>query len=595
MKTLIELYKSAAQSVGLVSNEQGFLSTVLPGSDTPKPWMVETKRVVLPVKEQLELSDWSNRIGFHPLLQNVASGDSRVMDKFRDRMNAYADFVLGMLLNDIGKLALKEEMHREMTPPQAAYLGPFQDADARFIKLLYDLVTTKRISKKNHEFVHFSVIKGRVWEGQKRSRVAVMHFPLYEHLPADNKGVSLLGFTLRQKDVKMLRAMYKLIFPFIDTKAECEFGSDSMVGPSFEALMTIYGKFTAEINKAVGILEPVIDTSTALLIVDDWRQDIANVDKLLPEIRHIPMLEGNAPSVRVEQASAPQRIGENMQFPTMGAPVAQTSHIAPVIAASVIPETIKLQEAPMQMNDGLPPPRFKLGTSAPTVSGVDARHQLPSTMNNEGNGPAVIGYGRHVHSSTPINSHAGVSVGQQASFQNPQMMGQAQFAGNVLSGQVINNTPQAMKIPDSARMVNGVMYIPLEANGVSAAPQGSIIIDNRVYVPFGQVAGIQTGAPGMQVGMQGGFNPAQNRFGQQGAQVVTDPSQVPGLTADEINYYRSNPVMWQTVLANMQQTGIQQAANMAATRQTQVPNYLQRAVATAQQQQQENTGFFPRR
>ena len=597
MKSLIELYKSAAQSVGLVSNEQGFLSTVLPGSDTPKPWMVEAKRVVLPVEEQLKLSDWSGRIGFHPLLQNVASGDSRVMEKFRDRMNAYADFVAGMLFNDIGTLALKEEMHRDMTPPQAAYLGPFQDADARFIKLLYDLVTTKRISKKNFEFVSFSVIKGRTWNGQKRSRVAVMHFPLYEHLPADNKGVTLLGFTLRQKDVKMLRAMYKFIFPFIDTKTECEFGSDSVVGPSFEALMTIYGKFAAEINKAVAVLEPVIDTSTALLIVDDWREDIANVDKLLPEIRHIPMLEGNAPSARIEQAAAPQRIGENAQFPTMAAPVAQTQHIAPVMAASAIPETIKLQEAtPVQTSNGLPPPRFKLGTSAPTVSNVDARHQLPQTMNSEGNGPAVIGYGRHVHSSTPTNSHAGVSVGQQASFPAQQMTGQAQFAGNVLGGQVMHNpaTPQAMKIPDSARMVNGVMYIPLEANGVAAAPQGSLIIDNRVYVPFGQIAGVQAGAQGMQIGMQGGFASPQGRFGNQGVQAVTDPSQVPGLTAEEINYYRSHPHVWQTVLANLQQNGMVQAASTMNNRQTAVPNYLQRAVATAQLQQQDQAGFFRR-
>lgn len=583
MKNLIELYTSAAQSIGIVADNQGFLSTLLPGSDTAKPWMIETKRVVLPIEEQLKTPDWSNRVGFHPLLQNVASGDSRVMEKFRDRMNASADFTMGMLFHDIGTLALKEGMHQDMTPTQASYLGPFKDADARFIKLLYDLTTTKRISKKANEFIHFSVIKGRVWDGQKRSRVAVMHFPLYDKLPADNKGTTLLGFTLRQKDVKMLRTMHQYLFPFIDDRAQCEFGSDSKIGPSFEALMTIYGKFAEVINTAVAILEPVIDSSNALFIVNDWQDDIKQVEKLLPEIRHIPMLEGNAPSERIAQVSAPQRIGENVQLGS--APIIPSNFVAPVIASSTIqqpPHAVQVQ--PQQTNNGNPPPRFKLGSSAPTISGVDARHQLPGDM---GNDPAVIGYQRHVHTSNPPTTHAPVHQVQQSSFPQ-QQMGQSQFAGNVLTGQPAHNinTPQAMKIPDTARLVNGTMYIPLESNGVSAAPPGVIIIDNRAYVPFGQM--------GMAPAMNSAFAPANNsRFGQQ--QQVTDPSQVPGLTADEVNFYRSNPVMWQGVLQQMQQQGVQQANSVMATRQNAIPNYLQRAVQTAQEQQQQNNGFFPRR
>ena len=48
MKTLIDLYKSILSSAGLVSDSQGFVSSLLPGSDTPKPFSVEAKRLVLP-------------------------------------------------------------------------------------------------------------------------------------------------------------------------------------------------------------------------------------------------------------------------------------------------------------------------------------------------------------------------------------------------------------------------------------------------------------------------------------------------------------------------------------------------------------------
>lgn len=591
MKTLIELYSSAAQSIGIVSDNQGFMSTLLPGADSPKPWVIEQKRVVLPVEEQLKQHDWSGRIGFHPLLQNVASGESRVMEKFRERMNAYGDFTLGMLFHDIGKLALKEEMHKDMSPPQAMYLVPFQDADARFVKLLYDLVTTKRISKKNHEFVHFTVIKGRVWNGQKRSRVAGMHFPLYEKLPTDNKGTSLLGFTLRQKDVRMLRAMYHMLFTYIDSQAEREFGTDSKIGPSFESLMTVYGKFAEEINKAVSILEPVIDSSTALLIVNDWRDDITHVDQLMQQIRHIPMLEGNAPSERVMQADAPARIGDgNMPAAITPVQIMATTHSAPVITAAMA-QTSQLQQGTqeVQQQPQNVTPRFKLGSSSPTITDHNPNHQLPNTVGNVQ--PTVIGYARPAPSAIiPPTPPVGAMLAQSQQQHQPQQqtlgLGQAQFAGNVLQGQTNTlQTPQVMKLPDTVRMVNGVMYIPLEANGVSAMPAGAIIIDNRPYVPFQQMGA----APAVGTG----FAPAVNRFGQP-QQQVTDPGQVPGLTAEEVNFYRSNPVMWQNMLSQLQVAGASQAAAVAAARQTQVPRYLQNAVQTAQQQQQSNVGFFPR-
>src|SRR5690606_10405991 len=138
----------------------------------PKPFLVENKRLVLPVEEQLKQHDWSGRIGFHPLLQNRAGGESRVMERFRERMNAYSDFMFGMLLADIAQLGVRKEQHKDLSPEQAAYLGPFADADEKFVKLLTNLVTTARVSKKNFEFLRFSVIKGRYLKGQKYSRVA---------------------------------------------------------------------------------------------------------------------------------------------------------------------------------------------------------------------------------------------------------------------------------------------------------------------------------------------------------------------------------------------------------------------------------------
>jgi hypothetical protein len=585
MKDLIELYKSFGQSVGIVSDPQGFMNTLLPGSDTPKPWTIDSKRAVLPLPDQLKQTDWSNRIGFHPLLQNVASGDSRVMEKFRDRMNGYADFMLGMLLVDIAQLGAKKNMHQDLIPAQAAYLGPFSDVDEKFVKLLTDLVATKRPTKKNAEFVRFSVIKGRAWQGQKRSRVAVMHFPLYEQLPKDNKPVVILGHKLRINDVKMLRTMYEFLFQGIREAGFYEVGSDSKIAPSMESLMAVYAMFADPINTAVAILEPVLNTSNALYIVTDWREDLAKIEEYLPQIRKIPMLEGNAPSERIATPNAPVHITEKLATePVRTVAAANTAPTLTAQAAAQVQVQQHIQQVQQgaqqvqdQSNTGV---RFKLGSRGPTVAHDQVTHQLPETFQQ----PVQSQPLRPAVQLAPTPAVGTILQAQQvAAGVHPQQ----QFAGQVLPGVAAQPVAQATKVPESARLFNGALYIPVESSGVSGIPAGAVMIDNKVYVPLA-AAGAPVGVPG-----QVGFNP-NNRFAAQN-QAVTDPSQVPGLSEQEILYYRANPVMFQNYLQQMQSNNAMAAATQIAQRQQQVPRYLQTAIQQAQVQQQQATGFFARR
>lgn len=567
------------QSVGLVSDAQGFVSTLLPGSDTPKPWSVDNKRVVYPLDEQLRQQDWSNRIGFHPLKQNVAGGESRVLEKFRERMNNYADFMFGMLLADIADLALKKDIHKDLTPAQASYLGPFSEADGKFKKLIEKFVATSRVSKKNYEFIRFSVIKGRSWQGKKRSRVAVVHFPLYEALSADNEGTTILGEKLRKVDVKMLRNMYHYLFPEIRESGHFEFGSDSQIAPSIESLMKVYGMFVKEQNKAVAILEPVIRSSNALAIVDDWRDDIENIEPYLQEIRRIPMLEGNMASERVVQANAPQMINDT-PIQTATRVVAQAG-MAPTLPAGQLPSQPPVQQGTQQVQQAQAPrPRFTLGVSAPTVSAEQVTHQLPNDLNAPN---TTVAYAR----PAPMPVHSSPTVGavyHQAQPQQQQPQQQV-FQQQIAPAQL---TPQAMKLPESARLINGQLYIPVEANGVNALPVGALMVDGKVMVPLANMGGA---APVMGQNVLGG---QVGRVGVQ--QPITDPAQIPGLSEQEIQFYRGNPVMWQNYLQQLNINQGQQVAAVLAQRQNQVPRYLQTAIQQQQQQQQmqQYNGFLRR-
>lgn len=591
MKNLIELYTSFCASVGMPVDNQGFVSTLLPGSDTPKPFTIDSKRVVLPVPEQLQQADWSNRIGFHPLLQNVAGGESRVVEKFRDRMNGYADFMFGMLLVDIAQLAIKEGMHKELTPAQAVYLGPFSDADEKFFKLLTTLVATKRITKKNFEFVRFSVIKGRVYKGQKRSRVAVLHFPLYDALPKDGKGTVILGHKLRGDDVKMLKKMYEFMFPGINEEAYWEVASDSRIAPSMEALMSLYAKFIEVQNKAVSLLSPVINTETELLIVNDWRDDLENAAQYVEEIRRIPWLEGNVSAERVVAASAPQRINESPMAAAVQNTIAAPDQ-TPVLSVSAVQQiqshqTQEVQQVQQQQQR----PQIKMGVRAPTVQNASATHQISDAVANQ---VAGLSYAR-----PGPNTPQGMSVGasytepaqQQQQFQQQQ---QPQFQQPRQAPIQPPAPPQAMKVPDTARIFNGQIYIPVEANGVAAIPQNAVIIENKVYVPITNTVG----APGLQqaaspFARQGQSVLPGNQFGMQ--QAITHPSQVPGLTPSEIQAFEANPVMFQNYLLTLQQAGTQVAQQAMIQRQNALPRYLQNAAERTQQQQQATQrGFFNR-
>lgn len=580
MKTLLELYKSVLSSVGMVVDSQGFVSTLLPGSDTPKPFSVESKRLVLPTDEQLNQPDWSNRIGFHPLLQNLTGGESRVMEKFRDRMNGFADFSLGMLLVDIAQLGVKKELHKDLVPTQSAYLGPFSDADEKFVKLLTDLVSTKRVTKKGFEFIRFSVIKGRMWQGQKRSRVAVIHFPLYEALPKDNKPTVILNHKLRVADVKMLRSMYEFLFPGINEEGQYEIGSDSKIAPSLESLMAVYLKYTDVQNQTISVLEPVLNTSNALLIPNDWREDMADVSKYLPEIRKIPMLEGNVPSERIAAALAPQRIGDTpiqSAVKTIGTKVDQAPVITAAVGQAISQPT---QEVKQVQHSDQPGPRFKLGVKAPVVTAETATHQITDTMASHASG---LSYARPSAAQViPPTPPVGTILQQQQVAQQPA---QNVFQQQQQVQQQQVQQVQAMKVPDTARIIQGQLYIPVEGSGVSAIPQGAVLVDGKPYIPLAAM----TGAVQPQ---QAAFAP--NRFGVPQQQQITDPAQIPGLTAEEVQYYRTNPVMFQNFLVQMQAGTMAAAQNVLQTRQATVPRYLRTAVEQAQQNQFTNQGFFRR-
>lgn len=556
MSKLLELYKKMLATVGMVVDDQGFVSTLAPGADQSNPMMVGEKRLVLPYPEQLKEPDWSNRAGFHPLLQNFAGGDSTAMDAVRTRANRHLDFVIGMTFLNLAQLAANSEVHKSLKPEQARYLRPFGHANEKFVSIVKHIVVAKAALKKGFEFIRFSVPMGRQWKGQKRHRVAVATFPLYEQLPKDDKNCTIAGQKLSIKETKMMREMYQFLFPHIDEKGYYEFGSDSSFGPTIEALYGLFDIIITQHNEHIAALEGAIDATPFLYIPNEWREELASIPALANEIRAIPALDDNSTKARAAKTGPVTIVDAAPKGPAVQ--VTKSSAVPVINNQEVINQAVQQQQQQRQAFR-----RIGDDLSASVPASVDPRTQLPDDV-----GVAIPKVNLSGFKPTPtLGGFTNFTQPQQQQRQQPQYQVQPQG-------------PSVTTIPENARMVNGAMYVPLDTKGVvMAPPNGSVILDGQIYVPFG-AQGVQGQPVQMyQQQQQQGFGvPQQN---------ITDPGQIKGLSPAEVQMYRNNPQMFAVFLQNMQATTQGQYAQQQMQR-NEAPPYLQRLAEQAQQVQQRN-------
>ena len=175
---LIELYKSILSTAGLKVDKEGMVSATAGSASVP--FSVKGKRLVLPTKEHLVNSDWSNRIVFHPLSENILRAESDVMQRFRGAINTRMNYVLGCLMEELMTLATSVKMHSQLTPDQAEILTALKNADEKTLVALQSILKAMSVdANKDKAIVHIYLKRGGVVNGKKFSRAAIITFPLY--------------------------------------------------------------------------------------------------------------------------------------------------------------------------------------------------------------------------------------------------------------------------------------------------------------------------------------------------------------------------------------------------------------------------------
>ena len=346
---LVQLYKSILKSIFVEADESGALSLVFGKGG---PLTIGEKRMVIPERDVLINSDFTNLIAFHPLSEDVMKGESAVIQKLRKLILFRLTTSLQLLATELLSLAGNSENHAQLSPTlQKRLLKPMSKADASSITQLSNLF--KKLSLNGQQrLLSVYLRRGGKICGTGFARAAIIAFPMLTELENDDRKV--YGETVKVDNVKVLKALFNIIVPGYETTETYSFGSNSKVAPFFHALMGAYAKLAIQINLVADEFKDQLTSYDTIHIDTDWVEHVTDIsiynNKLEP-------MEGNMGSIVEDKTTSYM---DSVSIDTSGvlnAPV-------PKPEASVqLPQTPQLQ--PAQYIQPAPAPQVAIGDAPP--------------------------------------------------------------------------------------------------------------------------------------------------------------------------------------------------------------------------------------
>ncbi len=287
---ILDFYASVLKAANLVVDDQGKVSASMEGMSLP--FSVGGKRLVVPTREHMSNPDKSEMVLFHPLKENILTGESDVMARYRQSINTTANYVVGILVTSIVTLAASPAMHGKLSPDQLEIVRIFKDADKDSVTAFKAI--PKAMPQGNNEkcFVHiFTKTKAKL-NGKIHRRGAIVNFPFYEEL-IESKTSSVYGVKLRKKDFAAIKAIFELIFPGIENENSYSRGSLSDTVPTLDALLRAMAAIFSCTNDMVHLLKAAIDDVSSLEVDVVWASILFDFQQFDEELRLMPMQAGN--------------------------------------------------------------------------------------------------------------------------------------------------------------------------------------------------------------------------------------------------------------------------------------------------------------
>jgi len=291
---VIEFYKEILTAGNLVADGDGYISAAVNGAIMP--FTVSGKRLVLPTREHIKNPDWSNRVVFHPLVEDMLRGESKVLEKFRNAINVKLNVTMGNLLDELLNIVLDIPLHSKMTPDQAELLTKVKNADDKTKNALTSIIAAIRKDSQNKCIVRLFSKRGGLVKGRKYNRATVVAFPLYTELKNGEK--TAYGVPLRIRDREAIIGLLEFMMPGIETEGMFNYGSISDIAPFLDAILRGLINVASRINTIVHNYGSFMSAdASGYTYFPNGLEALDNLNQFESELRAIPMQAGNEGTV----------------------------------------------------------------------------------------------------------------------------------------------------------------------------------------------------------------------------------------------------------------------------------------------------------
>lgn len=306
---IIEFYKSVLSAGNMIADDQDRISIQFDGQSLPAT--VSGKRMVLPTKAHMSDEGKEEVVLFHPLKENILSGESPLMAKYRQSVNVRTNYAIQNLTAQLILMGISPGLHSKLPPEQLDFIKLFKDADERTFDVWGNLRKAMPLGNVDKCFVRIYMKSKANIRGRVHRRGAIVSFPFYEELIqaiAKNEKVVWGVRVDRKKDMQFFKALFEHMFPGIGEEGSYSRGSVSDLAPTLDAMLRGVAAVAECINGFVADFSGVLDDIKELAIDASWMESLDNLEQFSAELRLIPMQAGNDAAVETKTVEPPQHL-----------------------------------------------------------------------------------------------------------------------------------------------------------------------------------------------------------------------------------------------------------------------------------------------
>lgn len=411
MSLTLACYNSILPSFSCIPDEDGLIDSVNP-TGTKKPATIGGATLVLPTQARLRKGFPEEMLPFHPLCESMArQGTSPVIQYLQRAAKAYIAYSVVTMAQHLLEIACDKTLHKDLPPDCLDFLVKLADVDTdKNIKTVFTNLISA--ATKKNRLVTVYLKNGGTFNGSKVNRSCIIRIPVMEDL--QQKGKTVLGVGVSEKQRRILIALFKLIVPFGDNPEEYSYGTTSRQAPYLQCLLVAYAKITKVLNQCINNYG--VPLQLPIKPIPTYDPEIINTfEKARMEVE-IPALRGNEGGSKETAEEASDTLDQPIEkVPSGVAKVEQVSRSTPAqtTVSTSAPGTVSMSEF-MQANN-----------PQPTLMNVNFQNNQQSNLNGSfGQQPQQSLFGQPQQQPQVL---FGQQQQQQSLFGQPQ---QSMFNGN---------------------------------------------------------------------------------------------------------------------------------------------------------------------